>query len=100
MQKSDQRDTERTPIAPLIQEPLLTYDPHTNRWSGANAHFSIWMDDATFRAYVAVWYEQTTWLADRPVEECQAAAIARCQRLSYWAGCDRNGDHRVHITYH
>ena len=51
---------------PPVQEPTLLSDPHTGRWTGANASFSVWMDDATFRASVAAWYEWPTWLPDLP----------------------------------
>lgn len=86
------------PVTP-VQEPLLLYDPQTDRWAGANTSFSIWMDDATFHAYVAAWYEWPTWLPDLPQEERLVATIAHCQRLCYWNGCERNYDRRVHITY-
>ncbi len=39
------------------KEPMLTYQTDTGHWAGANAQFSIWMTDETFRAYVASWYE-------------------------------------------
>lgn len=39
------------------QEPVLIYDPLTGRWAEVNASFTVWMDDAIFRAYVASWYE-------------------------------------------
>lgn len=81
-------------------EPLLTYDQHTGRWSGAHGSFSLWMDDATFRAYVAAWSQWPTWLPDRPPAERQAAAVAYCQRLCYWVGCERNYDRRIHFTFH
>lgn len=100
MQNSLQGSTESMLTTSLVQELILTYNPHTGQWSGANQQFSVWMDDATFRSYAAAWYEETTWLADRPPEERRAAAIARCQCLSYWNGCERNYDRRVHITYH
>lgn len=82
------------------QEPLLTYDRQADRWYGANEHFSIWMDDATFHAYVTSWYNWRSWLPELPAAERRAAAVAHCQRVSYWRGCERNYDSRVHITYH
>ena len=85
--------------APTVPEPLLAYDPQTNQWSGANASFSVWMDDATFRAYAAVWCEYTHWLPQLPPAERFTAALAHCQRLVYWNGCERNYDHRIRITY-
>jgi|SRR5579875_18016 hypothetical protein len=100
MQYSEQGNIGPGQLVQQAHEPILTYDQQTGQWSGANRHFSVWMDDATFRSYAAVWYEETTWLADRPLAERRAAAIARCQRLSYWDGCERNYDQRVHITYH
>lgn len=101
MQQREQPANSRLmPRTPAFQEPLLTYDPQTGRWFGANAQFSVWMDDATFQAYAAVWYQETTWLADRPLHERQAAARAYCRRLSYWQGCERNYDRRVHLSYH
>ena len=83
-----------------VPEPPLTYDPQTNRWSGANSLFSIWMDDATFRAYAAAWCDYTCWLPDLPPAERLAAAVTRCRRIGYWYGCECNYDPRVHITYH
>src|SRR5437899_1613193 len=83
-----------------FQEPMLTYDHQTGRWSGENTFFSIWMDDETFRAYVDSWYNWPAWLADCPPAERRAAAVAHCQRVIYWQGCERNYDRRVHITYH
>jgi hypothetical protein len=83
-----------------IQEPVLLYDQHTDRWAGANASFSVWMHDATFRAYVAAWYEWSTWLPKLPQEQRLATAVAHCQRLDYWNGCEHNYDRRVHIIYH
>jgi len=82
------------------REPVLIYDPHAGHWVGTNASFSVWMDDATFRAYAASWYEWPTWLPDLPQEERFAAAVSYCRRLCYWNGCERNYDRRVHITYH
>lgn len=82
------------------EEPKLEYQPETGRWVGANAQFSIWMDDTTFLAYVASWYEWTRWLPDRPPVERRAAAVAHCQRVSYWFGCEKNYDPHVHIRYH
>lgn len=87
------------PVTP-IREPALLYDRHTGRWAGANAWFVVWMDDATFRAYVAAWYEWPTWLPDRSPDERLAASVAHCQRLEYWRGCERNDDRRVHIIYY
>jgi hypothetical protein len=87
------------PIMPG-HEPTLLYDPHTSHWAGANASFSVWMEDATFRTYVAAWYEWSSWLPDLPSEERLATAVAHCRRLDYWNGCERNYDRRVHITYY
>jgi hypothetical protein len=81
-------------------EPMLVYQPEIGQWRGANAQFSIWMDDATFHAYVAAWYNWLQWLADRPPAERRTAAVAHCQRVRYWVGCERNYDRRVHIIYH
>jgi hypothetical protein len=97
MSKSDLETV--LPIA-SVQEPALLYDPRTGRWSGASASFSVWMDDTTFRAYVATWYEWPTWLVDLSPEERLGAAVSHCRRLEYWRGCERNYDYRVHITYY
>ncbi len=83
-----------------IQEPILTYDPQTDRWRGANEQFSIWMNDATFCAYVASWYDWRQWLPDYSPAERRVAAVAHCQRVMYWLGCERNYDRRVHIAYY
>jgi hypothetical protein len=82
------------------EEPMLNYQPETGRWSGANAQFSLWMDDATFRAYVASWVDWRQWLPHLPAAERQARAVAHCQRVRYWQGCERNYDRRVHLRYH
>lgn len=81
------------------EEPKLEYQPEKGLWVGANTQFSIWMNDATFLAYVASWYEWTRWLPDHPPAERRAAAVAHCQRVSYWSGCEKNYDLRVHIRY-
>jgi hypothetical protein len=80
-------------------EPMLTYQPDTGRWSGANAQFSIWMDDDTLRAYVASWVNWRQWLPHLPAEERHALATGHCQRVAYWQNCERNYDRRVHLTY-
>ena len=86
--------------ATVTPEPLLAYDPQTNRWSGTNSSFSVWMDDPTFRAYAAAWCEYARWFPHLPPGERLAAAVTYCRRLSYWDGCERNHDHRIHIKYH
>lgn len=87
------------PMTPL-HEPALLYDPQTDRWAGANGSFTVWMDDDTFRTYVAAWYEWPTWLPDLSPEERLTATVAHCRRLHYWNGCERNYDRRVHIIYY
>lgn len=81
------------------EEPKLEYRPETGRWEGENSQFSLSMDDATFRAYVASWYEWKQWLPNCPPAERRAAAVVHCQRISYWFGCEKNYDPRVHIRY-
>ncbi len=83
-----------------VPEPTLRYDPQTKRWTGANAVFSVWMDHDTFCAYTRIWYEWSNWLPDLPPQKRLAAAVAHCQRLCYWHGCERNYDRRVHLTYY
>ncbi|MGH2506944.1 MAG: hypothetical protein ACRDHZ_05955 [Ktedonobacteraceae bacterium] len=92
--------SESHPAPSTPPEPLLHYDPQTNRWSGRNASFSIWMDHDTFCSYARVWYEWTTWRSDLSPQKRVAAAMAHCQRLAYWHGCERNFDYRIHITLH
>lgn len=83
-----------------FREPILTYDSQKGRWSGANAQFSVWMDDATFCAYVASWCDWQQWLPGRSPAERRAAPVAHCQRVSYWFRCEFKFDQRIHITYH
>lgn len=83
----------------LQAEPLLTYDQQTGCWSGADTWVTVWMDDATLRAYAAAWVTWPRWLPDLPPAERQAAALRHCQRVAYWYGSERNYDPRVHLTY-
>lgn len=100
MQREDQTNIWLTKAIFQTEEPLLVYEPRTGRWSGANALFTIWMDHATFCAYVAAWYNWPAWLPDQSPQERYAAAVAHCQQVRFWSGCERNYDRRVHISYH
>jgi hypothetical protein len=100
VQFSEQGSAGRGQTTWQVQEPVLIYDQQTGHWRGANEQFSIWMDDATFRAYVASWYDWPAWLPDRTPAERHALAVTHCQRVRYWFGSERNYDRRVHLTYH
>src|SRR5262249_51189769 len=100
MQYGRQGDMKKGQTSQQIHEPTLTYDPQTHRWSGANAQFSVWMDDETFRSYVDAWYRCSKWLPDSSPADRAAAALIHCQKVRYWFRCERNYDSRVHITYH
>lgn len=100
MQQGEQTTTRAKLPARSFQEPVLTYDYQAGRWSEANEQFSVWMDDPTFQAYIASWYDWKQWLPDCLPAERRAAAMAHCLRVRYWAGCEHNFDPQVHITYH
>lgn len=100
MQCEEQATVKVTQATTQFQEPLLVYDPQTDHWRGTNEQFSVWMDNATFLQYVAVWVALPRWQPDRLPEERHAAAVAHCRRLQYWWRCERNYDRNVHIRYH
>ena len=75
----------------------LAYNQLTGHWEGRNSEWSLWMDDATFHAYVMAWLEGQYITQPTPTQ--LQGAVAHCTQFCYWKNCELNFDHHVHKIF-